>query len=72
MSDILAPLIEAFGVEGAMALGNRWDADTVNGIIHQINQLRVPPEERLKRYLKQQAKQYFDQNPDELRRIMAI
>lgn len=57
--------MNGYGVEGAIALWNTFDAQTIDGLIFVSNQLRTAPEERLEAYLKQCADEHYQQQPEQ-------
>ena len=63
--DLLASLVGIDeSVEGALILWNQLDLESIYAMIHQLNELRRPAEERINEHLDDQYQQWKSQNQD--------
>lgn len=65
-------MVKAFGINEAFYLWHNVDADTLDGLIHQLNQINQPPEQRVSDYVQRCAKEHFEQDPQALEQFMRI
>jgi hypothetical protein len=62
-ADLFASLVNIDeSIEGAWQLWTRFDAEMINGLIGQLNELRRDPQERMNEYLKARFDEWKQQN----------
>ena len=65
LADVLANLANAYGVEAAILLTEKYDSNTIQSLISAWNYMQKPDDDKISEYLLKCVKKEREINPDQ-------